>query len=102
METSCPILLSCLLSSNESIGKLCLDLQAEQGDGFTDRSPILSDPELVILKFRQDSIMFIKTEQVLPTLAGPIIEMLVQYSKCKTLRLLNQHFEKLIKCQVSF
>lgn len=27
---------------------------------------------------------------------------LVQYSKCKTWRLLNQHFEKLIKCQVSF
>ena len=52
-------------------------------------------------------MLFVKAQQVLSTGGGPEaiqirLEMLVQYSKCKTQRLLNQHFEKLIKCQVSF
>lgn len=37
-----------------------------------------------------------------PELIQSRLGTLVQYSKCKTWRLLNQHFEKLIKCQVSF
>lgn len=71
------------------------------------KAPLLSDPELAIPNFRQDSVVFIQAKQVLSTQRGPEaiqirLEMLVQYSKCKTQRLLNQHFEKLIKCQVSF
>lgn len=49
----------------------------------------------------------VKPEQALFVSAGPEavqirLEMLVQYSKCRTQRLLNQRFEKLIKCQISF